>query len=299
MTTLREAAQQALEALENTTPTGFNMERDKQFFAAITVLRAALEQQEQEPVACFIGIKGSAFDLPTTKRAYTYEEQPGNVVAWKLGQSLETAKRFPPGGDSIDDGLALLKTLQAEGFGVFQLGAEYTALRDALEEPEQPEQEPVAWLSRDEARLALWQAIHQREFGNPNDDKLILDALRDKGLWIGRISASPERAAVEQPEQEPVAWMVYTLDGKSAFVTDSPADIADGHRALPLYTVPPRGEWVGLTEEEIKNAVLGDPFGGAALMSMMRDGVVVAELRQAIDRIARAIEAALKERNHG
>jgi hypothetical protein len=50
MTTLREAAQQALEALENTTPTGFNMERDKQFFAAITALRAALAQKEQEPV---------------------------------------------------------------------------------------------------------------------------------------------------------------------------------------------------------------------------------------------------------
>jgi hypothetical protein len=44
---LREAAQQALEALENTTPTGFNMERDKKFFAAIAALRAALAQPEQ------------------------------------------------------------------------------------------------------------------------------------------------------------------------------------------------------------------------------------------------------------
>lgn len=61
----------ALEALKNTTPTGFNMERDKQFFAAITALREALAQQaldkkaenarelgldyepaQQEPVAC-------------------------------------------------------------------------------------------------------------------------------------------------------------------------------------------------------------------------------------------------------
>jgi len=61
----------------------------------------------------------------------------------------------------------------------------------------------------------------------------------------------------------------------------------------------PRREWQGLTEEEIKNAVLGDPFGGAALMSMMRDGVMVAELRQAVERIARAIEQALKEKNNG
>jgi hypothetical protein len=49
-----EAMKLALEALENTTPTGFNMERDKQFYSAITALRTAIEQaekQEQEPVA--------------------------------------------------------------------------------------------------------------------------------------------------------------------------------------------------------------------------------------------------------
>jgi hypothetical protein len=83
------------------------------------------EQPAQEPVACFIGAKGSAFDLPTTKRAYTYAEQPGNVAASKLGRSLETAKRCSA-GDGIDAGLVLLKALQSEGFGVFQLGAEYT-----------------------------------------------------------------------------------------------------------------------------------------------------------------------------
>jgi hypothetical protein len=38
------------------------------------------------------------------------------------------------------------------------------------------------------------------------------------------------------PQQaEPVAWMVYTLDGKSVCVTDNPADFTDQHRALPLY----------------------------------------------------------------
>lgn len=39
-----------------------------------------------------------------------------------------------------------------------------------------------------------------------------------------------------EPKQEPVAWMVYTLDGKSVCVTDNPADFTDQHRALPLYT---------------------------------------------------------------
>jgi len=57
------------------------------------------------------------------------------------------------------------------------------------------------------------------------------------------------RAALEQPEQEPVAWMVYTQDGKSVCVTDNPADFIEW-RSFPLYTHPPRREWRGLTEEE-------------------------------------------------
>ncbi len=58
------------------------------------------------------------------------------------------------------------------------------------------------------------------------------------------------RAAIEQAEkQEPVAWMVYGLDGKSVCVTDNPTDFAEPQRALPLYTAP--REWVGLTDEEV------------------------------------------------
>jgi hypothetical protein len=48
MTTLREAAQQALEALEQYAPQHGNPD---DMDAAITALRAALAQQEQEPVA--------------------------------------------------------------------------------------------------------------------------------------------------------------------------------------------------------------------------------------------------------
>ena len=49
------------------------------------------------------------------------------------------------------------------------------------------------------------------------------------------------RAALAEPaapQGEPVAWMVYTIDGKSAFVTDNPKDFTQDHRALPLYTTP-------------------------------------------------------------
>lgn len=66
-----------------------------------------------------LGIYGKAFDSPQTRRAYTYREQPDNIGAYKLGRAV---LRAASGGDSIDYGLSLLKHLQAEGFGVFELG---------------------------------------------------------------------------------------------------------------------------------------------------------------------------------
>jgi hypothetical protein len=91
-------------------------------------------------------------------------------------------------------------------------------------------------------------------------------------------------AALEQPEQEPVAWMVYTLDGKSVCVTDNPADFGDQHKALPLYAHPPRREWQGLTEDEtmhLMNETYGNHWADEAH----------------IQRFRRAIEDALKEKN--
>ena len=47
------------------------------------------------------------------------------------------------------------------------------------------------------------------------------------------------RAALADPV-EPVAWMVYTEGGTSAYVTDNPNDLVGAYRALPLYTAPPQ-----------------------------------------------------------
>ena len=85
-----------------------------------------------------------------------------------------------------------------------------------------------------------------------------------------------QQALEEQEQAEPVAWMVYTLDGKSVCVTDNPADFAEGHRALPLYTHPPRREWQSLTDEERAKII---------------------EYGSTLADIARAIEQALKEKN--
>jgi hypothetical protein len=54
--------------------------------------------------------------------------------------------------------------------------------------------------------------------------------------------ALAETTCQESRQVEPVAWMVYSLDGQSVCVTDNPADFTDQHRALPLYTTPPQRE---------------------------------------------------------
>lgn len=56
-------------------------------------------------------------------RVYTYDKQPcDNVPAWRLGEACRDAAK-KPGGDLIDQGLQLLKSLQEKGFGVIVIAA--------------------------------------------------------------------------------------------------------------------------------------------------------------------------------
>ena len=100
-----------------------------------------------------------------------------------------------------------------------------TALRERLA---QPEQEPVAWYFVRDLEKGI-------SFAPDND------ATKS---WQPLYPAFPAAT-------EPVAWMVYTLDGKSVCVTDNPNDFTDQHKALPLYTAP--RQWQGLTDEEIEH----------------------------------------------
>jgi hypothetical protein len=91
-----------------------------------------------------------------------------------------------------------------------------------------------------------------------------------------------------KPEQEPVAWQV--MDKTDALREFSIKDIAQDwittellrgsstvYWIRPLYTAPPRKPWVGLTDEE-RHAYTQSPF---------------------TEENYRAIEAKLKEKNHG
>ena len=83
----------------------------------------------------------------------------------------------------------------------------------------------------------------------------------------------PHNEQYKSADTKPVAWMVYTKDGRSAFVTDNPTDIGDGQRALPLYTAPPHRQ--PLTDKEMRH--LWSLYGYKSALCM---------------RFARAIEAA-------
>ena len=85
------------------------------------------------------------------------------------------------------------------------------------------------------------------------------------------------RQALAQPEQEPVAWLVKdVLDGlRYPSSLKNPKGSIKGE-SQPLYTAPPKREWVGLTDEEVAS------FENAGVWG---------------EKDIRAIEAKLKEKN--
>lgn len=82
---------------------------------------------------CKLGMHGAAYDAPDTCRAYTYAALPGNSGAWRLGAATREAYQAG-GGDYIDYGLGLLKSLQERGFGVFEIAATPSAKKDLGDE---------------------------------------------------------------------------------------------------------------------------------------------------------------------
>jgi hypothetical protein len=91
----------------------------------------------------------------------------------------------------------------------------------------------------------------------------------------------------EQQEQEPVAWinpkhlqgLTLGLYGYAEIYTD------ESQGRIPLYTHPPRREWRGLTEEELRRLWRESSFrGNGGQIDWFTEG-------------ARVAEAALKERN--
>jgi hypothetical protein len=127
-----------------------------------------------------------------------------------------------------------------------------------------------------------------------------LEALEELNGWqslappvasqAGRQAAINLRAALEQPEQEPAAWRNAALRvgedlcsvGPFGYYNMTAKQWLDWALSVVTVHAPPRREWRGLTEEEIWRAIksCGAAYG------------------LQVNSIARAIEAALRSKNH-
>ena len=139
-------------------------------------------------------------------------------------------------------------------------------LRQALAQPEQEQKTPLKVLNLTvftENRLRngrvydveTLQAMTNRDIlAIPDMGKKALKEVME-ALDVYAVNMSQERVdETAKGEHEPVAWMHNFIEG--TVITHEPADI-DRHpdRWTPLYTAPPKREWVGLTDEEIDAAV--------------------------------------------
>jgi hypothetical protein len=113
------------------------------------------------------------------------------------------------------------------------------------------------------------------------------------GMPWCRIRNECQRAALTQEEQEPVEIKPPNPEGATQCIVRWMAETPAGwvgawdREALERFTAhPPRREWVSLTENE-----LGELMRDSCGYPMCPNGDDLA--------FARAIEAALKERNHG
>ncbi len=107
---------------------------------------------------------------------------------------------------------------------------------------------------------------------------------KDSDLTFSPASLRDFLKALDQPEQEPVAhlWQ-HSETGRTRIVMPDQIITADAtwHVVGPLYLTPPRREWVGLTDEEVKSLPQWFPSHETA----------------AVLPLIRAIEAKLREKN--
>ena len=95
--------------------------------------------------------------------------------------------------------------------------------------------------SYDDYEIKMQLAEHEWE-------KRVVKTEHNKQLEIAQAYERGWNAALAQ--QEPVAWLDAEMS--QAYTIDELPD-ASGTGFLPLYTAPPKKEWVGLTDEEINS----------------------------------------------
>ena len=162
-----------------------------------------------------------------------------------------------------------------------------TALRAALaQSAPEPQHKPGCALLKIPARECDCGAEPVATFDEVWDaidwDKWRMEPVRELVRMIHSKTSPKAALAQSEARQEPVAWMVYTQDGKSAYVTDNPTDLKDGQDAYALFPGP--FERKPLTDEEIME-----------MYSEPRSDAEMIEFARAIERAHGIIESEIKE----
>jgi hypothetical protein len=127
------------------------------------------------------------------------------------------------------------------------------------------------------------ELIHEVDFRvvrYESEDSEVYEVVDDPNLQAQMRLKRRDDISPKKPQQEPVAWMHNFIEGN--VITHIPADIGrHPERWTPLYTAPPKKEWVGLTDKEINNVCYKRDWTAAWTDATF----------------ARAIEAMLKEKN--
>jgi len=148
-----------------------------------------------------------------------------------------------------------------------------TFLRAAIAEAEREEEARI-----EQIMLDVWQDV-----GNPR-----LPGIKPKQNQCGEVCERAKLCAIcarglEEIEQEPVAWRHTTAMGHHYFRL-KPQDPM--FKPVPLYTHPPRREWVGLTDGQVLCIIEEE---AKALRTKLPFALEMC--------VARAVEAKLKEKN--
>ena len=255
----KELMQQALEALEwewGGEPLGTLT------WNAITALRERLAQPEQ-------------YQRPQMRRATREEKIDRPGVYWVPVEQEPVAYQFQDRDGKWYPFINEQHYRNTVEDGRWPIRALYTTpqpntIANSEAIPEQIS-EPVAWM-----------------FTNQEGSEYCAERDAREGVWTPLFMASQ---LVQHPAQEPVAWAAVTENGKlfKAASTQEGAQRKANQqqekfgeawrplRVAPLYTTPPRREWVGLTKEEAREISLANrPY--------------------VIDMVA-ALEAKLREKN--
>ena len=152
------------------------------------------------------------------------------------------------------------------------------ALRDRLE---QPELKPVAWFPAP-LKTKWGEGMVQADLGIDDDHTVSIycegDQI-DKVEEMFGINKEPKalRDRLAQPEPEPVAWLIQYSDRHEFVWGKKPVFLSATVLAVePLYTAPPKREWVGLTDKEYEQIIKEKTYWYE---------------------VAKAVEAKLKEKN--